>query len=141
MKIVLAADGSEHTRVAARKLAAMLAWFKERPEVHLLHVRPPFPFPHAAAVTGKKAIDDYERDEATKALAPAEDELKRAGVAFEASFRIGDAASEIVAYAEARKVDLICMGAHGHGALAGIALGSITTKVIALTKTPVLIAR
>ena len=43
MKIVLAADGSEHTRVAARKVAGMLAWFKERPEVHVLHVRPPFP--------------------------------------------------------------------------------------------------
>jgi len=141
MKIVLAADGSEHTRTAARKLVAMLAWFKELPDVHLLHVRPPFPFPHAAAVTGKKAIDDYERDEATKALAPAEDELKRAGVAFEASFRVGDVASGIVAYAETHNVDLILMGAHGHGALKGVALGSITTKVIALAKTPVLIAR
>ena len=141
MKIVLAADGSEHTRIAARKLVAMLAWFKERPQVHLLHVRPPFPFPHAAAVTGKKAIDDYERDEATRALAPAEDELKRAGVTFEASYRLGDPAAEIVAYAAANKSDVIFMGAHGHGALAGVALGSVTTKVIALTKTPVLIAR
>jgi nucleotide-binding universal stress UspA family protein len=33
------------------------------------------------------------------------------------------------------------MGAHGHGALKGVALGSVTTKVIALTKTPLLIAR
>ena len=141
MKIVLAADGSEHTRVAARKVAGLLAWFKERPEVHVLHVRPPFPFPHAAAVTGKKAIDDYEREEATKALAPAEDELRRAGVAFEATYRIGDVAAEIVAFAEARKSDLICMGAHGHGALKGVALGSVTTKVIALTKTPLLVVR
>jgi nucleotide-binding universal stress UspA family protein len=141
MKIVLAADGSEHTRVAARKLAGMLKWFAERPEVHVLHVRPPFPFPHAGAVAGKKAIDDYEREEALKALAPAEDELKRAGVAFESTYRLGDVASEIVAFAEARKADLIFMGAHGYGALQGVALGSITTKVIALTKTPVLIAR
>ena len=141
MKIVLAADGSEHTRVAARKLAGMLKWFAERPEVHVLHVRPPFPFPHAAAVTGKKAIDDYEREEATKALEPAEDELRRAGVAFESSWRLGDVAAEIVAFAEARKSDLIMMGARGHGALKGIALGSITTKVIALTKTPLLIVR
>ncbi len=141
MKIVLAADGSEQTRVAARKLAGMLAWFKERPEVHVLHVRPPFPLPHAAATVGKKAIDDYERDEATKALAPAEDELKRAGVAFESTYRLGEVAAEIVAFAEARKCDLICMGAHGHGALKGVALGSATTKVIALTKTPLLVVR
>ena len=92
-------------------------------------------------VTGKKAIDDYEREEATKALAPAEDELRRAGVAFEATYRIGDVAAEIVAFAEARKSDLICMGAHGHGALKGVALGSVTTKVIALTKTPLLVVR
>ena len=141
MKIVLAADGSEHTRVAARKQAGMLKWFADRPEVHVLHVRPPFPFPHAGAVAGKHAIDDYERDEATKALAPAEEELKRAGVAFESTYRLGDVASEIVAFAEARKADLIFMGAHGYGALQGVALGSITIKVIALTKTPVLIAR
>jgi nucleotide-binding universal stress UspA family protein len=36
-------------------------------------------------------------------------------------------------------MDLIVTGTRGHGALAGLALGSVTNKLIALTKVPVLV--
>jgi nucleotide-binding universal stress UspA family protein len=141
MKILLAADGSEYTRNAARHLVSYLKWFKETPMIHVLHVRPPFPFPHAAGIVGKKAVEDYEREEAQKAFAVAAEELGKAGVAFESSWVMGDAAKEVAAFAEKNGSDLIAMGAHGHGYLAGVALGSVCSKVIAATKLPVLIAR
>jgi nucleotide-binding universal stress UspA family protein len=141
MKILLAADGSEYTRNAARHLVSHLDWFKESPRIHVLNVRPPFPFPHAAAVVGKKAVADYESEEADKALAVAIEELRKAGVAFESSWRMGEPAKEIAAFAAANGFDLIAMGAHGHGYLAGVALGSVASKVIASTRLPVLIAR
>jgi nucleotide-binding universal stress UspA family protein len=43
--------------------------------------------------------------------------------------------------AKGDKFDLIVMGSHGHGALAGLLMGSVATKVLALSKTPVLLVR
>jgi len=38
-------------------------------------------------------------------------------------------------------IDMIVMGSHGHGALRGLMMGSVATKVIAATTVPVLIIR
>src|SRR6266550_6411366 len=110
MKIMLAADGSEYTRAAARTLAAHLNWLAEKPTIEVLHVRPPFPFPHAAGVVGKKAIQSYEKEESEKALAIAEEELRKAGVEFKSSWRVGEVAQEIAAFVKANGINLIVMG-------------------------------
>jgi nucleotide-binding universal stress UspA family protein len=68
MRILLAADGSDYTKRAARYLVEHQGWFKRPAEIHLLHVRPPLPYPGAAAVIGRKAIDKYEREESEAAL-------------------------------------------------------------------------
>jgi nucleotide-binding universal stress UspA family protein len=36
---------------------------------------------------------------------------------------------------------MIVMGSHGHGALSGLVLGSVVTKVLAACKVPVLVVR
>jgi len=141
VRILLAADGSAFTRKAARYVAEHVRALAKRPEVLLLHVRPPIPYPSAAAYVGKKAIQQYERDEARKALNVATSLLKKAGVACKAAWIVGDAATEIAAYAKKSRADLIVMGSHGHGALASLALGSVTAKVLARTKLPVLVVR
>ena len=52
---------------------------------------------------------------------------------------VGDPATEILAYAEAGKPDLIVMGSRGHGRLAGLLLGSVVQKVAGLAPCPVLV--
>jgi nucleotide-binding universal stress UspA family protein len=47
----------------------------------------------------------------------------------------------IIAAASDRGCDLIVMGSHGRGGLAAVVLGSVTTKVLTHTKTPVLVYR
>jgi len=47
----------------------------------------------------------------------------------------------ILRTARARKCDAIVMGSHGRGALGGMILGSQTTRVLAHSKIPVLVAR
>lgn len=141
MKILLAADGSDYTKRAARHLVDHLAWFARPPEIHLLHVRPPLPYPGAAARVGKKTIDDYERSESNAALAVAARILDKAGIAYQSAWSVGDVAAGIRDYAKKHRIDLVVMGSHGHGALAGLALGSVATKVIASIKQPVLIVR
>ncbi len=141
MKILLAADNSEFTRRAARHLVKHLSWFAQSPEVAVLHVHPPVPYPGAAARAGKAAIDTYLREDSEAALRVATKELDKAKVRYSASWVTGQAAPEIAAFVKKNGVDLIVMGSHGEGALSNLVLGSVTTKVIASVKTPILIVR
>lgn len=138
MKILLAADGSEFTRKAARFVAQHVGWLKDKPEIIVHHVRPKFPFPGGV---GGSTIERYEREEADKALAVAAGELTAAGVAHETAYTVGDVAEEVAAVAKRRGVDIVVVGSHGHGALAKLALGSVATKLLAVVEAPVLVVR
>jgi nucleotide-binding universal stress UspA family protein len=141
MKILLAADGSEYTRKAARQLAKYTTYLAEAPELHLLHVHAALPYKRAVAVVGKAAVEKYQREDSEKALAVAEKELKKAGLAYEAHWMAGDVADCISEFVERHAIDMVVMGSHGHTALRSLALGSATTKVVATLKVPVLIVR
>jgi nucleotide-binding universal stress UspA family protein len=141
VRILLAVDGSSYTRKAARYVAGHARALARRPEVLLLHVRPPIPYPSAAAYVGRKAIQQYEKEEAQRVLKAASAPLRRAGIVARAAWILGDPAKEIARYAKAKKADLVVMGSRGHGAFASLALGSVTTKVIASTRVPVLVVR
>jgi len=141
MKILLAADGSDYTRRAARHLVSHLGWFAEKPRVHVLYVHPALPYPGAAAAIAKTSLEQYQLEDSRAALAVAEEELRKAGIAFQSSWRVGEVAPEIGAYVKEHGIELVVMGSHGHGALAGLALGSVATKVLATTRVPVLIVR
>ena len=53
----------------------------------------------------------------------------------------GDVAEEILKYAARKKVQLIVMGTHGHGALGKLVMGSVSTQVLANCQVPVLLVR
>ena len=141
MKILLPADGSQYTQRAAEYLATHPEAYGRTTELHLLHVRPPIPYPGAAAMAGRDAIEKFEREESLEALATAEKPLRGANLPFLSTWEIGDPAESIAAYAKKHAIDLVVMGSHGRGALAGWALGSVVRKVIATTKVPVLVVR
>lgn len=139
MRILLAADGSEYTKRAAKYLAQHISAFAQAPKVHVLNVHPPMPY--AGAGVPKKAVEAYQREECEKALAVATRELKKAGIDYKASWVVGDVAEEIRSFVKKQGIELVVMGSHGHGAFASMALGSVATKVLATVKTPVLIIR
>jgi len=145
MKILFAVDGSPFTSKAAKYLVTHIQWFRDAPELHLLHVKSPIPVglavTRARAILGNDAVDSYYKKEAAAALAPAEKVLRKHELQFEASYKVGDISEEIQQYVKKNKIDLIVMGSHGHGALVGVVLGSVATKVLATTTVPVLIVR
>ena len=141
MKMLLAADGSPYTRAAADYIATNLGWFAAPPEIHVVNVQPPLPYPRAQAVVGKAAVLDFQRQEAEAALAVAASQLEKMGVPFKSAWLVGEIASEIEAYVKANAIDLVVMGSHGHGALGNLALGSVATKCIARLSVPVMIVR
>lgn len=52
---------------------------------------------------------------------------------------VGDPADQILACASAKQVDLIAVGSRGRGRLAGLLLGSVAQKVVALARCPVVV--
>jgi nucleotide-binding universal stress UspA family protein len=52
---------------------------------------------------------------------------------------VGEPAAQILVAANAGQADLIVMGSRGHGQLAGLLLGSVAQKVVALARCPVLV--
>lgn len=145
MKILFAVDGSEYTVKAANYLVSHFSWFKDAPELHLLHVRPPIPgglaVTQAERIVGIEEVAEYYKDEATLALAPAEDIFNKHHIGFQSAYKIGDIAQQVQAYAREHDIDLITMGSHGHGALKNLVLGSAATKILATSSIPVLIVR
>ena len=141
MKILLAADGSRFTQMATRHLVNHVQWFAKPPEVHVLYVHPPLPYPAAAAAVGKAAVEKYQRDDSAAALAVAEKELAAGGISYKSSWAAGDVAQEIAKHVKEHGIDLVIMGSHGHGVLANLALGSVATKCIATLDVPVMIVR
>jgi nucleotide-binding universal stress UspA family protein len=80
--------------------------------------------------------------EAKKALAAVEVEAQAAGVPFKTVTVTAEHPwMGIIRAATAKKCDLIVMASHGRRGLAGLLLGSETTKVLTHSKTPVLVCR
>jgi nucleotide-binding universal stress UspA family protein len=145
MNILLAVDGSENSLKAARYLAAHVDFTKEAVELHVLHVHRPLPhglaLVEAEKIVGRSGIERYYRDEAMAVLRPIEGLLRDQQIAFTSTYLVGEVAKEIVAYASRNRIDMIVMGSHGHGRVANLLLGSITSKVMATTDIPVLVVR
>jgi nucleotide-binding universal stress UspA family protein len=63
-------------------------------------------------------------------------------VPYEGFYSVSSAPWEaIIQAAKSKRCDLIFMGSHGRKGLAGVVLGSQTTKVLTHSKVPVLVAR
>lgn len=130
-RILLCTDGSKLARHAVDeglKLAAAL-----HAEVVALLVTPPFEPPSGYETSPYAAQVDRHRRES---------QAKAAGVPCE-TIHAGryPPAATIVDTAATERCDLIVMGSHGHGALGALLLGSVTTRVAATSRVPLLIVR
>ena len=141
MKILVAIDGSPQALAALEKLVGKLGFFREAPRLTLFHVHPPVPHTAAVTIVGKEAVEKYYRDESEGVLESAGAFLSGRGIPFRGEWRVGDPAEEIVKLAADDGSDMIAMGTHGHTALVNLVMGSVATKVVALSKLPVLLLK
>ena len=140
MKILLAVDGSDYTRKMLDYVRGNRALFDASHDYTLFNAQPPLP-PHARSALGAGVVQGYHEEEAQKVLQPALAELAGIGLRADTSWRVGPPGDAIADFARAGGYHLIVMGSHGHGALARLVMGSVTTQVLAQCIVPVLLIR
>ena len=140
MKILLAADGSTYTRAAARYVREHLNLFSTRVEVHVLHVHPQLPYSgRAKSALGAEAVERWEREESETALAVAENELRAGDAKVVYAWKVGPVVDGIEEYVARHGIDLVVVGSHGLGAVAGLVMGSVARECIGRLAVPVLV--
>ncbi|HEX4825288.1 MAG TPA: Nramp family divalent metal transporter [Candidatus Polarisedimenticolaceae bacterium] len=87
------------------------------------------------------AADNLETRDDRAYLNRLRDDAAKAGVRAEAVLLYGSPVEELVALVEREKIDLLVMGAHGHGPLGDILFGSTVTPVRHRVSIPVLVVR
>lgn len=139
MNVLIAVDGSAFGAKALEYVLAQPAMFGAA-ELVLIHVSQPLP-PRAAAAVGAEIVAAQHAHEHDEALRAARERLASAGRGAREVLKVGHPGAIIADEAAQGGYDLVVMGSHGHGVLAGMLLGSTVSKVLASCRTPVLVVR
>lgn len=140
MRILLAVDGSEYTHKMLEFVVKHPTLFDPSHEYVIFTAALALP-PHASSVVGSTTVHEYHEEESAKVLQPAMEFLARTGLRPTTAWRAGPAGEAIAEFAQEGGFDLILMGSHGHGALARLVTGSVTTRVLSHCSVPVLLIR
>lgn len=141
MKILLPVDGSECALRAVEHLISHSACFRDMPEIHLLHVHAPIPIGRVQAHVGKETLHAYYLEESQASLLEAQQKIDAAGCAHTTHIHVGQPAEVIAKLAAEQGCDLIVMGTHGRGGIAGLVTGSVANRVLHLASCPVLLVK
>lgn len=140
VKMLVAVDDSDCSKRMLAHLVSHKSWCGERHEWTVFHAVPPLPH-RAAALADPASVEDYYASDAERVLRPVRSFLKRHGIQPTFVHKVCPPAREISRLANSGRFDMVVMGSHGRGVVSGAVLGSVAQKVLAATKTPVLIIR
>jgi nucleotide-binding universal stress UspA family protein len=140
MKILVAVDGSPYTKRMLAYLAAHDEWLGAHHEYTLLHAVSPVPA-RASGVLDKSVLQAYYDETAQKVFKPIRSFFSKQGLKAQFVAKVGPAADMIADAARKGRFDLMILGSHGHGTVANLVMGSVTTKVLARCDTPALLVR
>lgn len=139
-KILLPVDGSDGSLRAARHVADIAALAKAM-EVHVVNVQPLGDDWMVRRMIKADELARMEKDWAEMALAPALELLRGAGLTPVTHMRQGEVAQTIVGLAEEIGCQQIVMGTRGLNPIGELLMGSVTSKVLHLTKTPLTLVK
>lgn len=139
-RLLIAVDGS---RSSDRAVEEVIKWCKQGQvlEVHLVNVQARIPTEDLLVSLRREDAERYYFEQSAKALAWSEKMLKDNAITYTAHRVVGPAAQSIVAQARNLQCDGIVMGSRGQGRINGMALGSVSMKVIHLADRPVTLVR
>ena len=138
-KILIATDGSEHTKNAVNYGIDLAK--NTGAKLHAIYVVDTAAFasiPMDAAWESMYELLKQEGDEATKYVS---EKAEEESLDVEKSTIEGHPAEEIIKYAENNSIDIIVMGTLGKSGLDRFLLGSVAEKVVRNSKIPVLVVK
>jgi nucleotide-binding universal stress UspA family protein len=141
-KILIATDGSASSAEAVEFGVELAA--EHEAKVVFVHVAPvldAIPMAGFGLAGGVPQVAHELTDFDRAALEAAEQVATRAGVDATSKLLVGNAVDEIVACADSQDADMIVVGSRGHGTLASLLLGSVSSGILAETKRPVAVIR
>lgn len=137
--VLVATDGSTHTRHAVTYLLRHRAQLAADAGITLLHVSPQLP--NNLPTAGRKVVAGAHDAEFDRSMDGPRRLLKRARIEWQEVRATGEPGAQIAAHAQRNDCSLIIMGSHGRTTVSGLLLGSVVQKTIAAARTPVLIVR
>ncbi|MBS1170890.1 MAG: universal stress protein [Burkholderiaceae bacterium] len=144
-KVLVPTDGSEVSTAAAIKGVKFAASIGS--EVVAIYVAPEYQYPIYVEIIPPSYPSEEEYQSTMKKagevhLKPIQDAAQAAGIKSTGITTFSDVpAEQIVDAAQKQGCDLIFMGSHGRTGLGRFLLGSVTTRVLALSMVPVLVDR
>ena len=148
MKILIATDGSDFSRVAIEKCCRILSLSAETP-IKILSVyeqmAPMATEPFAISAQYYQEMMDLERKQCVSFVADAAEQIKKsfpdANLAIETEVILGSPVRVVVDEAKEWNADLIVVGSHGRGFWGRLTLGSVSDAIVHHASCSVLIAR
>lgn len=140
MKVLLAVDGSSYTKRMLAYIAAHPALVGADNEFIAVNVTPQR-LPHVDEHPTHETLRQFYADEGEKVLGPVRAFAAMQGWPLRVRHVIGQPGPVLAEIVNVEQPDLLVMGSHGHGAFAGALLGSVSARVLAQTKAPVLFIR
>ena len=140
MKILVAVDGSKSSLNAVKYAVKLASNFRTQDRITLINVHDDQGLRHAQQFVGKEGIADYLRELSDRELKPALAVLVKAGIKHDSIIQTGHVA-EVISSAADQKFDLVILGSKGRSGLVDMLVGSVTQRVMATCKKPVLLVK
>ena len=140
MKILFAADGSSFTQKALEFLVGNKNMLGPEDELIVLHVQDAI----SAQIEhklGSEEVTAYQAKQADAVLKPINEYLNKHAVRYRCLWVAGAAAGQIIEASKREHVQMIVMGAHGHGLLTQMFMGSVAQRVLAESEIPTLLVK
>ncbi|WZB73490.1 universal stress protein [Achromobacter insuavis] len=140
LHILVPVDGSDNANRAV--LHARQRPRARATRIHLLNIQtPPQGRAGLSRLVTQDMIDEYYVREGQEAADDARKLLDVTGTDYTSHVEFGNPAVEITHYAQQHQCARIVMGTRGHGALAGMLIGSVANQVVQLADVPVTLVR
>ena len=140
MKILFAADGSTFTKKALTFLVSNKTLIGETDELVVLHVQDAISV-QIERKLGSSEITAFQTKQADAALKPIKKFLDKHAVKSRCMWVAGSAANQIIDASKRERAQMIVMGAHGHGLLSRMLMGSVAQRVLAESEIPTLLVK
>ncbi len=137
-KIGVGLDGSTASYKALTKALSMAQ--KLGAEIVALHVLP-IPVDLMEYGTAVVELEAELRKEAEAILARGEEEANKAGIPYQGVILEGQTAETIADYAAQNGLDLVAIGYQGKSKLSELIMGSVTAKLLSISKVPLLVVK